>query len=213
MAWVAFDRAIKSAEEFGMEGSIEEWKGVRKEIHDDVCRQGYDRKRNTFVQVYGEPQLDASLLLIPAVGFLPPEDPRVISTINAIEGELVEDGFVRRYIPQSAHDGLPAGEGMFLACSFWLADAYRLVGRNAEAKALFEKLLSLRNGVGLLSEEYDNSSQRLIGNFPQAFSHIALVNTANNLTRRDGPSRDAERTAGHSGGEESSCRPERNAHA
>jgi GH15 family glucan-1,4-alpha-glucosidase len=191
MAWVAFDRAIKSADEFGMNGPVEGWKSIRKEIHDDVCRQGYDPRRNTFVQVYGEPQLDASLLLIPSVGFLPAEDARVISTINAIERELVKDGFVRRYIPQSAHDGLPAGEGMFLACSFWLADAYRLVGRNAEAKALFEKLLSLRNGVGLLSEEYDISSQRLIGNFPQAFSHIALVNTANNLTRRDGRSRSA----------------------
>jgi GH15 family glucan-1,4-alpha-glucosidase len=185
MAWVAFDRAIKSAAEFGMDGPVKDWKAVRQEIHDDVCRQGYDRDRNTFVQVYGEPQLDASLLLIPAVGFLPPEDPRVISTINAIERELVEDGLVRRYNTRSTDDGLPAGEGMFLACSFWLADAYHLIGRNADAQALFEQLLSLRNEVGLLSEEYDVSSRRLTGNFPQAFSHIALVNTARNLAHCD----------------------------
>ena len=132
-------------------------------------------------------------------------DARVISTINAIERELVKDGFVRRYIPQSAHDGLPDGEGMFLACSFWLADAYQLVGRNADARVLFERLLSVRNGVGLLSEEYDSSSGRLIGNFPQAFSHIALVNTANNLSHRDGPSRSAKRTAGANRSDEDSC--------
>ena len=157
-------------------------------IHADVCRHGYDRDRRTFVQVYGEPQLDASLLLIPAVGFLPPDDPRVTSTVEAIERELVEDGFVRRYDTGATKDGLPPGEGMFLACSFWLADAYHLIGRDADAKALFERLLSLCNGVGLLSEEYDVRSRRLVGNFPQAFSHIALVNTAHNLTRRDQPS-------------------------
>lgn len=188
MAWVAFDRAIKSAVEFGMEGPVDDWNAVRDAIHAEVCRRGYDEDRKSFVQVYGEPQLDASLLLIPAVGFLPPDDPRVISTVNAIERELVADGFVRRYDTRATSDGLPPGEGMFLACSFWLADAYQLIGRAADAKALFERLLSLRNDVGLLSEEYDVSKRRLVGNFPQAFSHIALVNTAHNVTRRDKPS-------------------------
>jgi GH15 family glucan-1,4-alpha-glucosidase len=188
MAWVAFDRAIKSATEFGMEGPVADWNGVRDAIHSDVRRRGYDEDRKSFVQVYGEPQLDASLLLIPAVGFLPPDDARVISTVNAIERELVADGFVGRYDTKATNDGLPPGEGMFLACSFWLADAYQLMGREADAKALFERLLSLRNDVGLLSEEYDVSKRRLVGNFPQAFSHIALVNTAHNLTHRDKPS-------------------------
>jgi GH15 family glucan-1,4-alpha-glucosidase len=188
MAWVAFDRAVKSATEFGMEGPVDEWKRLRSEIHQDVCRQGYDAKRQTFVQVYGQPQLDASLLLIPAVGFLPPEDPRVISTVSAIERELLADGLVRRYDTSASEDGLPPGEGMFLACSFWLADAYHLIGRDADAEALFERLLDLRNDVGLLAEEYDLSRRRLVGNFPQAFSHIALVNTAHNLTHAEKPS-------------------------
>lgn len=188
MAWVAFDRAIRSAAEFGMHGPVKEWESQRAAIHEDVCRHGWDKQRQTFVQVYGEPQLDASLLLIPAVGFLPPEDQRVISTINAIERDLFEDGFVRRYDTGATKDGLPPGEGMFLACSFWLADAYHLTGRDADAKALFERLLALRNDVGLLSEEYDTSHRRLVGNFPQAFSHIALVNTAHNLTHTEKPS-------------------------
>jgi GH15 family glucan-1,4-alpha-glucosidase len=188
MAWVAFDRAIKSATEFGMEGPLEEWKAIRAAIHADVCRRGYDEERKSFVQVYGKPQLDASLLLIPSVGFLPRDDQRVASTIAAIERELLVDGFVQRYDTKATADGLPPGEGMFLACSFWLADAYRLIGRDADAKALFERLLSLRNDVGLLSEEYDVPRGRLVGNFPQAFSHIALVNTAHNLTHTDKPS-------------------------
>lgn len=188
MAWVAFDRAIRSAAEFGMHGPVKEWEAQRAAIHEDVCRHGWDKQRQTFVQVYGEPQLDASLLLIPAVGFLPPEDQRVISTVNAIEHDLFEDGFVRRYDTGATKDGLPAGEGMFLACSFWLADAYHLTGRDADAKALFERLLALRNDVGLLSEEYDTAHRRLVGNFPQAFSHIALVNTAHNLTHSEKPS-------------------------
>ncbi len=188
MAWVAFDRAIKSAAEFGMDGALEEWQTQLAAIHEDVCRHGYDEERQTFVQVYGEPQLDASLLLIPVVGFLPPDDPRVISTITAIERELLEDGFVQRYDTGATKDGLPPGEGMFLACSFWLADAYHLIGRDADAKALFERLLTLRNDVGLLSEEYDPKRRRLIGNFPQAFSHIALVATAHNLTHHEKPS-------------------------
>ncbi|MDA9411832.1 glucoamylase [Bradyrhizobium sp. CCBAU 45384] len=188
MAWVAFDRAIKSADEFEMDGPVDDWKVQRAAIQEDVCRRGYDEQRKTFVQVYGESQLDASLLLIPAVGFLPPEDPRVISTIEAIERELVNDGFVQRYDTKATKDGLPPGEGMFLACSFWLADAYHMIGRDAEAKALFERLLALRNDLGLLSEEYDIEQSRLVGNFPQAFSHIALVNTAHNLTHRERPS-------------------------
>jgi GH15 family glucan-1,4-alpha-glucosidase len=188
MAWVAFDRAIKSAAEFGMKGPIDEWTSVRAAIHDDVCRHGYDAKRKTFVQVYGEPQLDASLLLIPAVGFLPPQDPRVASTVSAIERELVVGGLVRRYDTGATGDGLPPGEGLFLACSFWLADAYHLIGRDADAQRLFSKLLDLRNDVGLLAEEYDPSRRRLVGNFPQAFSHIALVNSAHNLTHIDKPS-------------------------
>lgn len=188
MAWVAFDRAIKSAAEFGMKGPVDKWTSVRAAIHADVCRHGYDAKRKTFVQVYGEPQLDASLLLIPAVGFLPPQDPRVASTVAAIERELVVDGFVRRYDTGATDDGLPPGEGLFLACSFWLADAYHLIGRDADAQRLFNKLVDLRNDVGLLAEEYDLSRARLVGNFPQAFSHIALVNSAHNLTHVDKPS-------------------------
>ena len=188
MAWVAFDRAIKSATEFGMKGPIDQWEKIRAAIHEDVCRQGYDRDRETFVQIYGEPQLDASLLLIAAVGFLPPDDPRVASTVAAIERELVVDGLVRRYDTSATEDGLPAGEGLFLACSFWLADAYQLIGRDADAKVLFERLLELRNDLGLLAEEYDPTRRRLVGNFPQAFSHIGLVNTAHNLTHADKPS-------------------------
>lgn len=213
MTWVAFDRAIKSAEEFGMDGPADEWKAIREAIHADVCLHGYDQKQRSFVQVYGEPQLDASLLLIPAVGFLPPDDPRVISTINAIESGLITDGFVRRYDTKAAKDGLPPGEGMFLACSFWLADAYHLIGREAEAKALFERLLTLCNDVGLLSEEYDVGRRRLVGNFPQAFSHMALVNTAHNLTHQDKPS---ERRSGHKAlpneGGERKRMPERASH-
>jgi GH15 family glucan-1,4-alpha-glucosidase len=212
MAWVAFDRAIKSAEEFGMRAPVSDWKAIRDTIHGDVCQHGYDRERACFVQIYGEPQLDASLLLIPAVGFLPPGDARVVSTIEAIERELVKDGFVQRYDTTSTKDGMPPGEGMFLACSFWLADAYHLIGRDADAKALFERLLSLCNDVGLLSEEYDVGRHRLVGNFPQAFSHMALVNTAHNLTHHDKPSekrggkkavpsRDFERTGLLQGGD------------
>jgi GH15 family glucan-1,4-alpha-glucosidase len=188
MAWVAFDRGIKTVTEFGMQGPVDEWEQIRAAIHEDVCQNGYDPERQTFVQAYGQPQLDASLLLIPTVGFLPPNDPRVASTIAAIERELVVDGFVRRYHTHVTDDGLPPGEGMFLACSFWLADAYHLIGREADAKSLFERLLALRNDVGLLAEEYDVTGRRLLGNFPQAFSHMALVNTAYNLTHVETPS-------------------------
>ncbi len=187
MAWLAFDRAIKSAEEFGMPGPIDEWRRLRTEIHDDVCRNGFDAALGSFVQAYGTKELDASLLLIPAFGFLPPDDPRVRGTVEAIERNLLVGGFVQRYRTAAADDGLPPGEGVFLACSFWLADAYYLLGRRQEAEQLFERLLELRNDVGLLSEEYDPAEKRLVGNFPQAFSHISLVNTAHNLSHEDKP--------------------------
>ena len=189
MAWVAFDRAVKDAEAFGLAGPIEDWRRLRDEIHADVCRHGYDPELGAFVQAYGSRQLDASLLLLPAVGFLPPEDPRVRGTVAAIERHLVADGLVRRYHTAATDDGLPPGEGAFLACSFWLADAYVLQGRMAEARQLFDRLLGLRNDVGLLAEEYDPRAGRQLGNFPQAFSHLALVNTAHNLTRAAKPAR------------------------
>jgi len=181
MAWVAFDRTIKSAERFGLDGPVAHWRKIRDEIHADVCRLGFDTSLGSFVRSYGSKQLDASLLLLPAIGFLPAEDPRIRGTVEAIERSLVTDGLVRRYNTDSADDGLPAGEGVFLACSFWLVDAYLMLGRREDAVRLFERVLSLRNDVGLLSEEYDPYANRLIGNFPQAFSHLALVNSATNL--------------------------------
>jgi GH15 family glucan-1,4-alpha-glucosidase len=186
MAWVAFDRAVKLVEHFGMKGPVGAWRELRKKIHDDVCRNGFNAARGCFVQSYGSQELDASLLLIPLTGFLPASDPRVVATVKQIEEGLVVDGFVHRYRTRESIDGLPPGEGVFLACSFWLADNFLLQGRTAEAEALFERLLSLRNDVGLLSEEYDPAARRFLGNFPQAFSHVALVNTAMNLagTRR-----------------------------
>ena len=188
MAWVAFDRAIRSIEELGMEGPVDRFRRTRAEIHAEVCSKGFDAARGTFTQSYGSRGLDASSLLIPLVGFLEKTDPRVASTVRAIEAELLRDGFVNRYETQDSVDGLPSGEGAFLACSFWLADAYEVVGRKAEAKALFERLLSLRNDVGLLAEEYDPRARRQLGNFPQAFSHLSLVNTAFNLSHETGPS-------------------------
>ena len=156
---------------------------MRQRIHDDVCENGYDAQLGSFVQAYGSQVLDASLLQIPLVGFLPADDPRVLGTVAAIERDLMVEGLVRRYHTSETDDGLPPGEGLFLACSFWLADNYMLQGRDAEARALFERLLALRNDVGLLSEQYDVRAHRLIGNFPQAFSHTGLVNTAFNLSR------------------------------
>jgi GH15 family glucan-1,4-alpha-glucosidase len=186
MAWVAFDRAVKSAERFALDGPVERWRAVRAEIHEQVCRNGYDVGLGAFVQSYGSPVLDASALLFPLVGFLPASDARVRATIAAIERNLLRDGLVRRYDTQRADDNLPGGEGAFLACSFWLADNLILQGRDAEARRLFEHLLSLRNDLGLLSEEYAPSDRRLVGNFPQALSHIALINTAGNLGRAAG---------------------------
>jgi GH15 family glucan-1,4-alpha-glucosidase len=187
MAWVAFDRAIKSAETFGLEGPVDDWRKLRDEIHDEVCERGFDKKLGTFVQAYGSDQLDASLLLIPGVGFLPATDPRVEKTIAAIEKKLIRDGYVMRYSTEQVEDALPPGEGAFLACSFWLVDVYTLQDRTDDAERLFRRLVGLRNDVGLLSEQYDPDRKRLVGNFPQAFSHLALINSAYNLTQARKP--------------------------
>jgi len=187
MAWVAFDRAIKSAENFGLEGPLDRWRELREEICDDVLAHGYDKKHGTFAQAYGSDQLDASLLLLPCVGFLPISDPRVTGTVAAIERRLLCDGLVMRYSTEDVEDALPPGEGAFLACSFWLVDVYILQERFEEAENLFRRLVGLSNELGLLSEEYDAASKRLVGNFPQAFSHVALVNSAYNLTRARKP--------------------------
>jgi GH15 family glucan-1,4-alpha-glucosidase len=187
MAWVAFDRAIKSAESFGLDGPIGEWRTLRDEIRSEVLRKGFDLELGTFVQAYGSKFLDASLLLLPAVGFLPVADPRIEQTIAAIERRLLRDGFVMRYDTAVDCDGLPPGEGAFLACSFWLVDVYVLQGRMADAERLFRRVIGVRNDLDLLSEEYDPRLQRQVGNFPQAFSHMALVNAAYNLTRIEKP--------------------------
>ena len=187
MAWVAVDRGVRAVERYGFSGPVAAWRALRQQIHDEVCANGFDSGRNSFVQSYGAKELDASLLLLPTTGFLPADDPRVRGTVEAVERELFVDGFVLRYDTATSDDGLPPGEGAFLACSFWLADAYLLLGRRADARRLFERLLELRNDVGLLAEEYSTRDRRLVGNFPQAFSHIALVNTAHNLARASKP--------------------------
>jgi GH15 family glucan-1,4-alpha-glucosidase len=187
MAWVAFDRAIKSAETFGLEGPLDEWRKLRDDICIDVCERGFDKELGTFVQAYGSKQLDANLLQLPCVGFLPVTDPRIAATIAAIEKHLLADGFVMRYSTEEVEDALPPGEGAFLPCSFWLVDVYILQERYEEAETLFRRLVGLSNDLGLLSEEYDPRAKRLVGNFPQAFSHIALVNSAYNLTRTRKP--------------------------
>jgi GH15 family glucan-1,4-alpha-glucosidase len=194
MAWVAFDRVIRSAEQFGLPAPLRRWRTLRRRIHKDVCRHGFNRTVGTFVSAYGSKDLDASLLLLPLVGFLRPQDPRMRATVEAIARQLTEDGLVKRYDTRVVSDGLPPGEGVFLPCSFWLADNLVLLERRAEAQRLFERLLALRNDVGLLSEEYDPRAARLLGNFPQSFSHIALINTAHNLTHDRGPAR--QRAAG-----------------
>ena len=183
MAWVAVDRAVRSVERGWFEGDIAKWRALRDTIHDQVCRDGFDASLNSFMQFYGSKHLDASLLMMPLVGFLPASDPRVRGTVHAIEKHLLHDGFVARYTQDPNVDGMPHGEGLFLACSFWLADNYVLQDRRADAIALFERLLAIRNDVGLLSEEYDPHAKRLLGNYPQAFSHVGLVNTALNLSR------------------------------
>ncbi|MEU6684781.1 glycoside hydrolase family 15 protein [Streptomyces sp. NPDC046832] len=180
MVWVAADRAVRTLERHPeLDGDLDGWRALRDEVHEEVCEKGYDAERNTFTQSYGSRELDAALLLIPRVGFLPPDDPRVIGTIDAVRAELAHDGFLRRYsTEEAAVDGLPGGEGAFLVCSFWLADALYMTGRTKEARELFERLAGLANDVGLLSEEFDPVTGRHLGNFPQAFSHIGLVNTA-----------------------------------
>lgn len=189
MAWVAFDRAIKSCEEFGIDGPVDRWRSIRSMIHEEVCREAFNPEIGAFAQSYGSVQLDASVLLLPLVGFLPPSDRRVRSTVDAIERHLTEDGLVRRYDPRRAEDGLPGSEGAFLACSFWLVDNLVLLGRQRAARRLFKRLLSLRNDLGLLAEEYDPRAERLVGNFPQAFSHITLITSATNLAHSAKPLR------------------------
>jgi GH15 family glucan-1,4-alpha-glucosidase len=195
MAWVAFDRAVRSVEELPVEGPVDRWRALREEIHRDVCREGFDAERGAFTQSYGSSRLDASLLLMPLVGFLPVDDPRVAATVAAIERELTRDGFVERYRADDDNvdvDGLPPGEGVFLPCSFWLVQVRALQGRLSEAQELFDRLLGLRNDLGLLSEEYDPATGRLVGNFPQAFTHLALVDAA--LTLEDGLTRSGVET-------------------
>ena len=183
LAWVAADRMTLSVERRGIDGPAGRWRALREEIHREVCARGYDPGRNTFTQFYGSKGLDAALLLIPRLGFLPPDDPRVTGTVDAVRGELMEDGFVLRYRPEIDRvDRMPGGEGVFIACSFWLAHAFALLGRREEARELFERLLTLRNDVGLLAEEYDLGRRRQIGNYPQAYSHVAIVNTAFAIT-------------------------------
>jgi GH15 family glucan-1,4-alpha-glucosidase len=188
MCWVAFDRAVRGVEEQGLEGPVERWRHIRQEIHDEVCRKGYDPTLASFVQSYGSKELDASLLLIPLVGFLPADDERVAETVDAIQRTLMRDGLVLRYLThEEGVDGLPPGEGVFLPCSFWLVDCLELLGRHDEAHSLFERLLSLSNDLGLIAEEYDPDTKRLLGNFPQAFTHLALVNSAFNLALEHPP--------------------------
>ena len=181
MAWVAFDRMVKDAEEHDLDGPVDHWRAIRDEIHATVCTRGFNAAKNCFVAHYDTEDLDASLLLIPLVGFLPHDDPRVLGTTKAVERELYKNGYVLRYNTNETKDGLPPGEGAFLACSFWLVDNWQMQGREADALALFERLIALRNDVGLLSEEYDPAAKRFTGNFPQAFSHTALIGSAMNL--------------------------------
>jgi GH15 family glucan-1,4-alpha-glucosidase len=191
MAWVALDRAVRAVEEFGLDGPVDHWRAVRAAIHDDVCGKAFDPNLGTFTQAYGAGELDAATLLIPIVGFLPADDPRVRGTVAAIERALLRDGVVYRYTVRSGatQDGLPPGEGAFLACSFWLVDNYVLAGRMGEARALFERLSGLCNDVGLLAEEYDPHARRQVGNFPQAFSHVGLINSAFNLSHDTKPAK------------------------
>jgi GH15 family glucan-1,4-alpha-glucosidase len=182
MTWVAFDRAIKSAEKFGLDGPVERWKRLRDIIHRDVCEKGFDREQNSFVQFYGSNLLDASILLLPGVGFLPGDDPRVLGTLAAIEQHMMRDGFVLRHDPREVSEELQPIEGAFLACSFWMADAYVLSGQVAKAQELFDRVVAIANDVGLLAEEYDSGAKRQTGNFPQALTHIALIYTAHNLS-------------------------------
>jgi GH15 family glucan-1,4-alpha-glucosidase len=190
MAWVAADRAVKAVERHGREGPVDRWRVLRDTIHADVCVNGFNAERNAFVQYYGGGRLDASLLMIPLVGFLPAQDPRVVGTVEAIQRDLMDEGLVRRYATDDPGvDGLPPGEGAFLPCTFWLVDNLAMMGRYDEARAIFERLVGLCNDVGLFSEEYDPRAKRQLGNFPQAFTHVFLINTAHNLSRTEGPAK------------------------
>ena len=187
MAWVALDRAVEAVEKYGLPGDVEKWRRLRDEVHAEVCAAGFHSSVNAFVQHYDSDEPDASLLMLPLVGFLPATDPRIVGTVDYIKDRLMEDGFVHRYRTESDNDGLPPGEGAFLLCSFWMADNLALQGKRGEAQEIFQRLLELRNDVGLLSEEYHPHSGRMLGNFPQAFSHIGLINTARNLSQHPGP--------------------------
>ena len=201
MSWVAFDRAIRSAERFGLPGPADHWRRLRREIHADILSQGFNSRRGAFVQAYGSDRLDAAVLLMPLVGFLPADDPRMISTVDVIERELTRDGLLLRYDSAQGADGLPPGEGAFLACSFWLADNRLMQGRRAEAEALVHRVLAIRNDVGLLAEQYDGTRRRMTGNFPQAFSHFALIDTALRFSgaRQADPETDSGRESPHEG--------------
>ena len=189
LAWVAFDRAVEAVERWGRPGPVDRWRRLRAEIHEEVCREGFNVELNAFTQSYGSDELDASTLLIPLLGFLPADDPRVVGTVEAVQRDLTRDGFVERYRGRELNDvdGLPGNEGVFLPCSFWLVDGLLMLGRDDEARALFEKLLGVSNDLGLLAEEYDPGERRLLGNFPQAFTHVGLVNSAYNLSHHTGP--------------------------
>jgi GH15 family glucan-1,4-alpha-glucosidase len=189
LAWVAFDRAVQTVERWSLPGPVDRWRRLRQDVHDEVCREGFNVELGSFTQSYGSEELDASTLLIPILGFLPATDERVVGTVDAIRRNLMEDGFVQRYRPQERNDvdGLPGGEGAFLPCSFWLVDALVLMGRRDEARELFERLLGVQNDLGLLAEEYDPRESRLLGNFPQAFTHVGLVNSAYNIANHHGP--------------------------
>jgi GH15 family glucan-1,4-alpha-glucosidase len=197
MAWVAFDRAVLLAEQLKYSAPVEKWRAIRAKIHAEICARAFSKKKNSFMRAYGSEELDAALLLIPAVGFLPASDSRVKGTVEAIERELMPDGLVLRYDTSKADDGLPPGEGVFLACSFWMVSALKAIGRPHDARSLFERLLGLRNDLGLLSEEYDIAGKRLVGNFPQAFSHIALVNAAFDLDSASNARLRAHRNSEH----------------
>jgi len=194
MAWVAADRAVKAIERFGLPGDAARWRKMRDEIHADVCSRGFNAKVNSFVQYYDGDETDASLLMMPLVGFLPHDDPRLRGTVEMIERTLLRDGFVDRYHTQVSIDALPKHEGSFLPCCFWLADNYWLLGRHDDARRMFERLLSLTNDVGLIAEEYEPADKRLLGNFPQAFTHVALISTALNLSRDEkGPAKERQK--------------------
>jgi GH15 family glucan-1,4-alpha-glucosidase len=190
MAWVALDRAVKAVENFGLDGPIQQWRELRESIHSEVCERGFSKTKGCFTQTYGGENVDASLLLMAQLGFIAPVDRRFQATVEAIERELLLDGLVLRYRTSQTDDGLPGNEGVFLACSFWLVDAYALTGRYDDAVALFERLLRLQNDLGLYSEEYDPIARRQLGNFPQAFSHIGLINSVHNLMSHRPPAKD-----------------------